>query len=103
AAEHGEFTAPFHQEADELEEILVPAHGDPVFGDAAEPRHHPRIERLAQFGGVADRPERHTSTAGIDPRYVGGERLNLEPVDRDHRVAVVHEMVREREAGGPEP
>ena len=102
AAEHRELAAPFQQQADELEEILVPAHGDAVFGDAAEPGHDAAVERLAQLGGIADRAERRARAGGVDTRDGGIERLDLEPVDRHHGVAVVHEMMREREAGGPE-
>ena len=36
AAEHREFAAPLQQQADHLQEVLVPAHRDAVFGDAAE-------------------------------------------------------------------
>ena len=39
----------------------------------------------------------------IDAGDIGGQRLDLEPVDGDDGVAVVHQMVREREAGRPEP
>jgi hypothetical protein len=46
AAKHREFAASFQQQADELEEILVPAHGDAVFGHPAEPGHDAGIERL---------------------------------------------------------
>src|SRR5262249_59972999 len=57
-AEHREFAASFQQQADELEEILVPAHGDAVFGHPAEPGHDAGIERLAQPRDVADPTER---------------------------------------------
>ena len=63
AAEHLEFVAPLQQQPDELEEVLVPAHGDAVFGDAAEPGHDAGIERLAQLGGIADRTERRARAA----------------------------------------
>src|SRR5262249_2612574 len=81
-AEHRKFAAPFKQEADELEEILVPAHGDPVFGPPAEPGHDAGIERLAQLGDVADRTERRAGAADVDARNIGVERLDLEPIDR---------------------
>ena len=51
--------AALEQQANDLEEVLVPAHGDAVLGDAAEARHHAIVERLEQLVDVADRRERH--------------------------------------------
>ena len=48
AAEMRELRAPLQQQAHELQVVLVPAHGDAVFGDAAEPGHHPIVEVLEQ-------------------------------------------------------
>ncbi len=39
------------------------------------------------------------AAVGVDAREVGRQRLDLEPVDADHRVAVVHEVVGEAESG----
>ena len=47
-AEHRELAAALEQQADELEKILVPAHGDAVFRNAAEPCHDSRAERFVQ-------------------------------------------------------
>ena len=102
AAEHLEFAPPLQQQPDELQEVLVPAHRDAVFGDAAETRHDAGAEILVQFGAVADRTERNAPSVGFDARNLGGERLDLEPVDRHDGVAVVHQMVREREASRAE-
>ena len=102
-SEHREFAPSFQQQADELEEILVPAHGDAVFGHPAKARHDARIERLTQFRGVADRTEPRAGAGDVDARNIGVERLDLEPVDRDDGVTVVHEVMGEREARGPEP
>ena len=38
AAVQREAVAPLEQQPDHLEEVLVPAHGDAIFGDAAETR-----------------------------------------------------------------
>ena len=57
AAEQRVARAPRQQHADDLEEILVPAHGDAVLGDAAEARHHALVERLLEHGEVAQRRE----------------------------------------------
>src|SRR5215471_21206805 len=91
ASEHREFAPSFQQQADELEEVLVPAHGDTVFGHAAEPGHDARIERLAQLGGIADRTEPRARASDVDARNIDVERLDLEPVDRDDGMTVVHE------------
>ena len=42
------------------------------------------------------------SPAIVMPDSAGVERLDLEPVDADDRVAVVDEVMRQREAGGPQ-
>ena len=103
AAEHLEFAPALQQQPDELQEILVPAHRDAVFGDAAEARHHARVQILAQLGDVADRPERHARARRLHAGNAGGQRLDLQPVDRHHGVAVVHQMMRQREARRPQP
>ena len=55
-----------------------------------------------QLRQVADRAEGHARAVGaVTPEIVGVERLDLEPVDADHGVAVVHQVVREREARRP--
>ena len=99
AAEEREPVAALEQQSDHLEEILVPAHGDAVLGDAAEAGHHTIVERLGERRCVEDWRERPTLASGRDSRQRGGQRLDLEPVDADDRVAVVHQVVRQREAG----
>ena len=49
AAEEREALATLEQQPDDLQEVLVPAHGDPVLGDAAESGHHAIVERLVQM------------------------------------------------------
>jgi hypothetical protein len=102
AAEHRKFAAPLQQKADELEEILVPAHGDAVLGDPAESGHHASIERLMQLGRVADRAEGGARPVDLHARNIRVERLDLESVHRNHGVTVVDEVVRERKARGSE-
>ena len=87
ATEHGELAAPLQQQADELEEVLVPAHRDAVLGHAAEAGHDAVVERLVQRLHVADRLERHALPALIDARNFRGQRLDLEPVDAHHHDA----------------
>jgi len=98
AAEHAELRAPFQQQPDQLEKILVPANGDAVFGYAAKARHDPVVQRLVQLVYVVDGTERGTFPANSDSGNVGGQRLDLQSVDADHRVAVVHQMMRQRKS-----
>ncbi len=57
AAEHGELRAPLDKQANDLEEILVPANRDAVLGDAAEAGHGAMVERLLQPGDLFNRLE----------------------------------------------
>ena len=91
--------APLEQEPDQLQEILVPAHGDAVFGHAAKAGHAPCLERLCEHRDVADGRERHALAFERDSRQRGLERLDLEAVDADDGVPVVQQVMRERESG----
>src|SRR5262249_56438188 len=72
-------------------------------GHAADPGQDAGIEWVAQLDGVADRTEPRARAGDVDARNIGVERLDLEPVDRDDGMTVVHEVMGEREARGPEP
>lgn len=102
-AEHRELAAPLDQQAHELQEIFVPAYGDAVLGNSAEPGHHASIERLGEFRDVAYRAERHALTAHIDTGQFRRQRLDFQAVDADYRVAVIHQVVGEGEARWPQP
>ena len=102
AAEHRELRAAFKQQAHHLEEVLVPAHGDAVLGHAAEACHDTLVQRLVDLADFADRLEGHAFAGRVHAREAGGQRLDLEPVDAHHRMAVVHQVVRETEAGRPQ-
>ena len=92
------------KQPDDLQEILVPAHGDAVLGDPAEPRHDPVVEPLDEACDIADRLERQRGApSGVDPGNLGRQRLDLEPVDRGDEMAVVHQVVRQGEPGRAEP
>ena len=95
--------APLEQQAHHLQVILVPAHGDAVFGDAAEARHGALAEILAQGVDVAHRREGHARAVGRDAGLLGRQRLDLQAVDADHGVAVVHQVMREGEARRTQP
>src|SRR5258708_10863652 len=103
AAIHGEPAPTLDEKPHDLEEVLVPAHGDAVFGNAAESGHHPLVQRFRELVDAADRPEFDPRAERRDAGERRLERLDLEPVDGGYGMAVVHEMVREIEAGGPEP
>jgi hypothetical protein len=68
AAEQHELFAPFQQQADQLEEILVPANGDAVFRDTPEASHDPLVEVLVKGGDIAHRLERDTGAPSADAR-----------------------------------
>ena len=68
AAEHGELAAAFEQQADDLEEVLVPAHGDAVFGDAAEAGHDALVERFADILDIFYRNKIQTQAARASGR-----------------------------------
>ena len=101
AAHHRERVATFEQQTDDLQEVLVPAHRDAVFGDAAEPGHHAIVERLVQGVHVFDRLEGHPAAVRVDARQVGRQGFDLETVDADDAMPVVHQVVRQREACRP--
>ena len=73
AAEQRVTIAPFEQDADELQEILVPAHRDAVFGDTAKACHHAIVERLVQRCDIADRRERDALAVLGDAGDVRGQ------------------------------
>ena len=84
----------------DLQEVLVPAHGDAVLGDAAEARHHALVERLVAASSTSRIGSNGTrSPSRVDAGQRRGQRLDLQPVDADDGVAVVHQVMREREAG----
>ncbi len=103
AAEHRELPAPLEQQPHHLQVVLVPAHRDAVLGDAAEARHGALAEILAQRVDVAHRRERHARTVRLDARLRSRKRLDLESVDADDRVAVIHQVMGEIEAGRTQP
>ena len=96
--------APLQQQADELEEILVPAHGDAVFGDAAETGHDAVVERFVKLAHVAHRLEgmarRRASRRRKYPRAAARSSARRWPTTC---VAVIHQMMREREARRAQP
>ncbi len=84
AAEMRKPRTPLQQQPHQLQIVLVPAHRDAVLGDAAEPGHHPIIQVLVQRFRVAHRDTR-----------IEAQRLDLQPIDRHHRVPVIHQVMRQ--------
>src|SRR5262249_11208605 len=51
---HREVNPALEQKAHDLQEILVPANGNAVFGDAPKPSHHPVVEPFDEAHDIAD-------------------------------------------------
>ena len=103
AAKHGELLPPLQQQPDDFQEILVPADRDAILGNAAESRHHPIVERLINLVNVADRFESCAVAQHIHARRLFRQRLDLQAVNANHGMAVVHQVVRQREARRSKP
>src|SRR5207248_10324232 len=91
------------QEPHGLQEILVPAHRDAVFGNAAEPGHDARVEPLVLRRDIANWREGAAAAVGHDAGHLGWQRLDLQPVDRGDKMPVIHQMMRQRTAGRAKP
>ncbi len=102
ATEHRELRAPFQQQPHQFQEVLVPAHRDAVFGDAAEAGQDAVLQRLAQIGHVAYRFESAARSVAVHAAQAGRQRLDLQAVDADDGMALVHEFMRQRVAGRTE-
>ena len=98
AAEHRELAAPLEQQTHQLQVVLVPAHRDAVLGDTAEARHGALTKILAQTVDVAHGLERHARAVGLHAGLGLRQRLDLEAVDADHGMAVVHQVMGEIES-----
>ena len=99
AAVDAQALAARERQVQQRQEVLVPAHGDAVLGDAAEPLEHPFVERLVDLAPLRNRLRRRIRGAGQSLR----QRLDLEPIDCHHAEALVEEVVRQRVSGGPQP
>ena len=99
-AEHVELAAAFEEQADYLKEVLVPANGDAIFGDAAETGHDAFIEPFVDFGDVTEGAEFGTAAQGIDAGNIGRKGFDFEAVDGENGVAIIHQVMRKGEAGG---
>ena len=75
--------APLQQQADDLQEVLVPAHGDAVFGDAAEAGHDALVEILVQLARCrGSAGTARGAPSGVDAGDLRRQRLDLQAVDR---------------------
>ena len=100
AAMHLKLRATLRQKPNELQEILVPTNRDPVFGHAAEAGHSPAAQRLADAVDPANGEERMAGAVGLNAGEAWRQRLDLQAVNAKHCVAVIEEVVCEREPGG---
>ena len=98
AADQRELIAPLEQQAHDLQEILVPAHRDAVFGHAAEAGNRAGIEVFVQGVDVAHRRKRDARAVRVNARQRLRQRLDFQAVDRHDGVSVVHQMVSQRES-----
>ena len=89
---------PLEQQSNHLKKILVPAHGNAVFGDAAEASHRTFVKRLDQCCKMAHRFESDTRPVRFHSAEIRIERLDLETVDAHDGVSVVQQMMRKRKA-----
>ena len=71
------------------QKVLVPADGNAVLRDAAEPFEDALVERPIDLAPVANRPGR----SGRRPDEILGQRLDLQTVDPDDAKAFVDEIV----------
>src|ERR1700754_3651200 len=98
-AVHGELTAPFEEQPDHLQKILVPAYGDSVLGNYPESGRHALVERLIEFIDFTDRAKGEALPVSIDARPAGFRRFDLKSVQGHNRMPVVHQMMRKGRAG----
>src|SRR5713226_6786172 len=103
AAIHRKTCPALQQEPDDLQEILVPAHRDAVFGDPAEPGHDAVVEPFDKARDIAYRPKRTAAAIEGDAADLRRKRLDLEPINRGDEMAVVQQMMREGKTGGTQP
>ena len=96
AAVQTEVRTPREVQVQDVEERLVPAHGDAVLRDATEPGEHAFVERGAELRVVIFDGARAVHQLRI-------ERLDLQPVDADDAESLIEEVVREGVASGTHP
>ena len=101
AAKQGKLGASFEQQTDDLEKILVPSHRNAVFRHATEAGHGSFAQGFVEYVDVMHRIEAGAASVGVDARQMRRQWFYLEAVYAHHRMAVVHKVVREREAGRP--
>ncbi len=97
AVVQAELLAPHQQQVIDVQEVLVPAHGDAVFGDAAEAEDDAAIQRPGDVVDVLDR----LGHAPLGPAHAHGKRFDAQPVDADHAEAFVQQVVGQRVARRP--
>jgi len=69
---HREMCPALEQEAHDLQEVLIPADGDPIFGNPAKARHDPVVEPFDEAHDIQDRLERPAAAVLRDAGEVRG-------------------------------
>ncbi len=99
AAVDAEARPPRQGEVDERQEVLVPAHGDAVLGDAAEAFEHARVERPVDVAPVA---RSAAAAARLSPASTGSGGSIFSPSMATTPKPSFSEVMRERVAGRAE-
>src|SRR5687768_3299661 len=89
-AEKSKLFPPLQQQPDQLEKIFVPPNCNAVFGHAAKPARHALIQILGNFIGVADSTEWNMLSLLVHSGDLRRQWLDLEAIDTDYRMTVVH-------------
>ena len=84
AAEHRELAAALQQQADDLQEVLVPTDRDAVLGDTAEAGHDAVAQRFVDLGHVANRLEWNALTGRRHAGHLRRQRFDFQAVDGNH-------------------
>ena len=101
AADQREALAPLQQEPHHFKKILIPAHGDAVFGHPAEAPHDAIIEWLLQVRDASDGTKGRARAIDFDAGQFRRQRLDFQAVNTHHGVALVQQMMRQCIAGRP--
>ena len=52
-SKHRELVPTFQQQSNDLQEVLIPSHSDPVLGDSPEPRHDSCVEAVINVADIS--------------------------------------------------
>ena len=95
-AKQGKLRTPLQQQANDLQKIFIPAHGNAIFGHPAETSHHSIIQWLTQGAGIIYWRKRHTFTRTIHTRQFSWQRFDFQAINTNHHMPIIHQMMRQR-------